>query len=192
MKKLLATMMLAVSILTLCACAKEETVPVLKEEDIRAVCELSTLECYYNNVAKIEKKASNWFQKDRKVWIEYEGIARIGVDMSEMTISVVGNTITMTMPKAKILSIKPNEKKLTEDSYVCSADGWLIKNPITVDDQKMAITKGQEEMTSAVQNNKGLFERAERRAKALIENYIKQMSERIGQEYTITWKAREA
>ena len=188
MKRLLATILFVVSIITLCACAEEEIVPVLKEEDIRAVCELATLECYYNNVAKIEKKASNIFQKDRKMWIEYEGVARIGIDMREMTISITGNTITMTMPKAKILSIKPNKEKLNEDSYVSSADGWLIKNPVTVEEQEDAIAKGQQEMETAVINNAGLFERAESRAKKLIENFIAQMGEIIGQEYTIIWK----
>lgn len=192
MKRVLAAIILIVSILTLCACAEEKAVPVLKEEDIRAVCELATLECYYNNVAKIEKKASNIFQKDRKMWIEYEGVARIGIDMSEMTITITGNTITMTIPKAKILSIKPNKEKLNEDSYVSSADGWLIKNPVTAEEQEEAITKGQEEMKAAVLNNAGLFERAERRAKKLIENFITQMGEIIDQEYTIIWKEQGA
>lgn len=192
MKRLLATILFIVSIFTLCACAEEEIVPVLKEEDIRAVCELATLECYYNNVAKIEKKASNIFQKDRKMWIEYEGVARIGIDLREMTISITGNTITMTMPKAKILSIKPNKEKLNEDSYVSSADGWLIKNPVTVEEQEEAIAKGQQEMETAVINNAGLFERAESRAKKLIENFIAQMGEIIGQEYTIIWKEQGA
>ena len=143
MKRPLAIVLLIASVFTLCACAENKTAPILKEEDIRAVCELATLECYYNNVAKIEKKASNIFQKDRKMWIEYEGVARIGIDMKEMEISVAGNTITMTMPQAKILSIKPNDEKLNEDSYVSSADGWLIKNPITAEEQEEAITKGQ-------------------------------------------------
>ena len=192
MKRLLAAILIIGSIFTLCACAEEETVPVLKEEDIRAVCELATLECYYNNVAKIEKKASNIFQKDRKMWIEYEGVARIGIDMSELTISISGNSITMTMPKAEILSIKPKEETLNEKSYVTSDDGWLIKNPITAEDQQKAITEGQKEMETALLNNTGLFERAEKRAKELIESFITQMSKTIGQEYTIVWKEQEA
>ena len=126
------------------------------------------------------------------MWIEYEGVARIGIDMREMTISITGNTITMTMPKAKILSIKPNKEKLNEDSYVSSADGWLIKNPVTVEEQEDAIAKGQQEMETAVINNAGLFERAESRAKKLIENFIAQMGEIIGQEYTIIWKEQGA
>lgn len=191
MKRLLAALLLIISIFMLCACSEDKAVPILKEEDIRAICELATLECFYNNVAKIEKEG-NWIQKDRKMWIEYEGIARIGIDMREMTISITDNTITMTMPRAKILSIKPNEKTLNDKSYVASADGWIIKNPITAEDQQQAITKGQEEMEASVINNTGLFERAESRAKKLIENFLAQMGKAIGQEYTIVWKEREA
>lgn len=126
------------------------------------------------------------------MWIEYEGVARIGIDMSELTISISGNSITMTMPKAEILSIKPNEETLNEKSYVTSDDGWLIKNPITAEDQQKAITEGQKEMETALLNNTGLFERAEKRAKELIESFITQMSKTIGQEYTIVWKEQEA
>ena len=101
MKRFIALILLIVSILALCSCTEESTTQVLKEEDIRAVCELATLECYYNNVAKIEKKATNIFQKDRKMWIEYEGIAKIGINLSELEIAIFGDTITMTMPKQR-------------------------------------------------------------------------------------------
>ena len=43
-------------------------------------------------------------------------------------------------------------------------------------------------MEDAVLNNAGLFERAEKRAKKLIENFITQMGKTIGQEYTIIWE----
>ena len=90
------------------------------------------------------------------------------------------------------MSLKPNEETLNDKSYVSSADGWLFKNPITAEDQQTAIKAGQEEMEMAIINNVGLFERAERRAKTLIENFIKQMGEKMGQEYTIIWKSRGA
>ena len=128
MKRVFAIALLAVLIITLSACGKEKTDPALKEEDIRAVCELATLECYYNNVAKIEKKAATIFQKDRKMWIEYEGVAKIGIDMSELDVSISGNTITMTIPKAKILSLKPNEETLNNKSYVSSAVMGFLNN----------------------------------------------------------------
>lgn len=87
-----------------------------------------------------------------------------------------------------ILSIKPLENTLTEDSYISSADGWLIKNKITTEDQQDAINKGQEEMENAVIENQALFRQAEERAKKLIENYINNLGEAVGKGYTIEWK----
>ena len=44
-----------------------------------------TLETYYHNVAEVEKEAgsgiTHWFEKDRKLWIEYTGIVKIGIDI---------------------------------------------------------------------------------------------------------------
>lgn len=192
MKRLIASVLLCISILPLCACVEEKTAPILKEEDIRAVCELATLKCFYNNVAKVVKEPDYWPQVSRKMWIEHEGVATIGIDMMELEVAISDNTITMTMPKAKILTIKPNEKTLNDQSYVASEDNWLFPNRITVEDQQAAIKTGQEEMKAAIINNSGLFERAERRAKTLIESFITQMGEKLGQEYTIIWKNREA
>lgn len=186
MKRLAAVILVAIVILSLCACGQKNE-EVLREEDIRAVCELATLKCYYNNVAQIDKEADNIFQKDRKMWIEYEGEAVIGIDMSKVSIKINGNTVSITMPNAEIQSLKPLAKTLTEDSYICSADGWLIKNKITTEDQESAIKKGQEEMEQAVLENQGLFKKVEDRAKELIENYITKLGEAIGKEYTIEW-----
>lgn len=186
MKRVIAAILLNVVVLGLCACSEKQDVP-LREEDIRAVCELATLKCYYNNVAQIDKKADNIFQKDRKMWIEYEGEVVIGIDMSNVIIKISGDTVNITMPAAEIQSIKPIAKTLTEDSYICSADGWLVKNKITTEDQNTAINKGQEEMKKAVLDNPGLFLKAEERAKELIENYITKLGEAAGKEYKIEW-----
>lgn len=186
MKKIIVMIVLVLCVSSLLACSPKND-ETLRVEDIRAVCELATLKCYYNNVAQIEKKADNIFQKDRKMWIEYEGEAVIGVDMAKVEIQISGNAVKITMPNAEILSIKPITKSLTEDSYICSADGWLVKNKITTEDQEKAINKGQEEMKNAVLGNQGLFLKAEERAKELIKNYITKLGEAIGKDYTIEW-----
>ena len=171
----------------LCACGRNKT-QTLEQEDIRAICELATVKCYYNNVAKYEKEADNIFQKDREMWIEYEGEATIGIDMSKVIMKIKGNTVQITLPDAEILSIKPVTETLTEDSYVISSDGWLIKNKITAEEQQEAINKGQEKMEQAVTENQDLFQRAEGEAKELIKNYITQIGKLTGIEYQIDWE----
>ncbi len=80
--------------------AKEKDMLVLAKEEVniaanepalsqvRSICELATLECYYHNVAKSTKTKGTGLahvgEKERKFWIEYTGVARIGIDMSDV------------------------------------------------------------------------------------------------------------
>lgn len=57
------------------------------------------------------------------------------------------------MPDADIQSIKPREETLTENSYISSADGWLVKNKITTEEQQAAISVGQVEMEQAIKKS---------------------------------------
>ena len=188
MKKWIAACLLGVMLIGLCGCKKDEP-PILQEEDIRAICELATVKSYYNNVAKVTKKADNIFEVDREMWIEYEGEAVIGVDMSKIKISISGQKVKIIMPAAELLDIKPLENTLNKDSYVVSKDKGWIKNKITTEDQQEAVATGQEKMKKAVMENKGLFIQAEDKAKELIENYIKNFGEVTGVEYKIVWQS---
>ena len=172
---------------SLSSCSKKNE-GELRVEDLHAICELATIKCYYNNVAQIEKKKNNIFQKDRKMWIEYEGEAIIGINLAKLEIEIGNESVNITMPEAEILSISPIKETLNENAYVASADGWLFKNKITTEDQEEAVSKGQLEMENAIKENPALFRKAENKAKELIENYIKNLSETIGKEYTINWK----
>lgn len=187
MKRIFSLLLIFVLVFCLSSCTKKSNAK-LEVEDIHAICELATIKCTYNNVAQIDKKKDNVFQKNRKMWIEYEGEATIGIDMSKLEINVVGDTVNIKMPKAEILSIHPVYDTINEKSYVTSADGAIIKNKITTEDQEEGIIKGQAEMENAIKNNTSLFIKAENQAKELIENYIKNLSDIIGKEYKINWK----
>lgn len=170
--------------------------PAAEEPDImqiRSICNLATLECYYHNVAKSIKEAgsgiSHWGEKDRKFWIEYTGSAKIGIDMSKVSMRIEGNNITISMPNAKLLSIDIEE--LTQDSYIISDDGWN-KNKITAEDQTAAINAAQAVMKKSVESNSALLLNAQNRAKNLIENYINKMGELSGVSYTIQWEYKDS
>ncbi len=187
MKHILSIFLLIVMTCSFCSCTNKETVE-LKEEEIRAVCELGTIKCFYNNVAEINKKADNIFQKDRKMWIEYEAEATLGVDMTKLKIDISGEKVTVTMPKVEILSIGIKEETFNKKSYVASEDGLFFKNKITTEEQSEAMTIGQKDTKEAVSKNASLFKKAEARAKELIENYIKKIGEINGVEYEIVYK----
>ena len=177
----------------LCACGKEEKQAKLPEiSTVQNICELSTLKCRYNNLAKSVKESGSgilhWGEKDRTFWIEYTGEVEIGVEMSKVGMKVKGEKVTITMPKAKILQTKIDDNTLNTDSFVMSEDSWFNKNEITTKDQQGAIKNAQEKMLKQVEQDEALFAQAEERAKRLIGNYVKEMGKAAGVEYEIVWK----
>jgi len=183
----IVSLIITVSIVLAGCNSKQVNVNEPDVAQIRAICNLATLECYYHNVAKSDKTADSWFQTDRKFWIEYTGIAKIGIDMSKVSMEIDGNNITVTIPEAELLDIDICEESLNEDSYIQSADGFIIKNKITADDQTAAIKDAQSKMAESVKSNNTLMINAQERAKDLIENYINRMGELSGIEYKINW-----
>lgn len=164
------------------SCSVEEK--TLSLDGVKRIGEFATIECYYHNVAKVTKEKNNIFQKDRKLWIEYEGVATIGVDMSLVTTEIKEDKIIITMPSAKLFDIDKEDKTF---KIIESGEG-IIKNKISAEEQEDAIEKAQAEMKRNILENESLFFEAEERAKNLIENYINKLSESIGKEYTIEWK----
>ena len=158
---------------------------------VRAICNLATLKTYYHNVAKIEKGKDWIFQKDRELWIEYTGIATIGIDMSMVEMKVEGNKVIVSLPKAKLLSIDIDEGKINEDSYFYSKDNLVFKNQITAEEQTQAINEAQTNMKNSVEENTQLLKMAQERAKALIEQYITQLGELSKTNYNIEWQYGE-
>ena len=170
------------------------TEPLIKPDlmQIRNICELATLQCCYNNVAKSTKEpgtgVSHWFETQRKFWIEYNGQVDIGIDLSKLKMDLSDEVITITIPKAQILNITVNPESYTEDSYVISADNAIFTNPITAEDQSAAINAATEQLRESFESNTSLMASAQDRAKKLIENYINQIGNATNIKYNIVWK----
>ncbi len=49
-----------------------------------------------------------WY-KDKKFWIEYGGIVKLGIDVSLVKIDIQDINVTITLPQAKVLSCKVDE-----------------------------------------------------------------------------------
>ncbi|MCR4716138.1 MAG: DUF4230 domain-containing protein [Lachnospiraceae bacterium] len=173
-------------------CGKKEIDPTISQSGIKAVGNLATMECYYNNVAVLEKESGKGFwhlgEKDRKAWAEYTGLVKIGIDMTKVDIKQNGTDITITIPAAEVLSISTVNNTLTEDSFIISDDSIFNKNPITYEDQSGMITKAQETMEEKAKSDEGILTKAQERAKLLIANYVNGIGEKKGVNYNITWK----
>ena len=198
MKKLILCVISVVMLLSLVAFSRFAGKPSFspEEKQIRNICELATLKCYYHNVADTSKTPgkvfTHWFEKDRKLWIEYTGYAKIGVDMSQVSMTVNDTDVTIEIPQAKVISVDVEESSLTKESYFLSDDGVLNKNEFTPEEQTEAIRDAQATMLEAAQSNTSLLVNAQDRAKELIETYIRQLAEAAGTEYQITWVEKSA
>ncbi|MBE5871526.1 MAG: DUF4230 domain-containing protein [Lachnospiraceae bacterium] len=177
--------------LTLCAaCAKEEEEPEVVIEpqttQMRAICELATMDCYYHNVAKFkEEDAAGWFlwKKDKQFWVEYSGVVSVGIDASLVNIAVSKDRVAITMPPAKILDCRVDKDSLSEESFI--VDGKSAK--VTAEDQTEAFKMAQENMEQTAADDSALLTNAQQRAQKLLEDYVKNLGNAIEKQYTIDW-----
>lgn len=181
----------AVSGCCLVGCSNEK-----KEADfsgINSVCELATLKCYYHNVAKAETEASGIFAKwlktgYKKIWTEYSGIIEYGIDISQVTVSEPdkNGVVTVTMPDAQVLNVDVDEDSL---GTPLTDTGFLTS--VTTEEKTTTLAGAQEAMEQQAKENTEMLSQAKARAKTLIEEYIKNVGESIGEEYTVEWKDAE-
>ena len=185
--------MLLVSVISICCLAgcSGET----KEADfsgINSVCELATLKCYYHNVAKAETEASGLFKKlgigYKKIWTEYSGIVELGIDVNKVSISKPDDkgVVKVTIPDAEILNVDLDEDSMSEP---LTDTGFMTK--ITKEEETAALAEAQNNMEETAQENTTLLAQAKERAKNLIEGYVKNVGEQIGEEYTVEWVEAE-
>lgn len=187
MKKIVAILLvLCISIFSLIGCSGEK-----KETDfsgINSVCELATLKCYYHNVAKDEEEAKGVFKGlgvgYKKIWTEYSGIVELGIDVSKVSVSEPNTkgVVKITIPDAEILAIDLDEESMSDP---LTDTGFMTK--ISKEEETAALAAAQENMKKTAQENSALLKQAKERAKSVIEGYVKNVGEQIGEEYTVEW-----
>ena len=185
--------MLLVGTVVLCltGCGKETQTADFS--GVTSVCELATLKCYYHNVAKAETEASGIFAKwlktgYKKIWTEYSGIIEYGIDISQVTVSEPdkNGVVTVTMPDAQVLNVDVDEDSL---GTPLTDTGFLTS--VTTEEKTTTLAGAQEAMEQQAKENTEMLSQAKARAKTLIEEYIKNVGESIGGEYTVEWKDAE-
>lgn len=177
---------LAVSGICLTGCADKKKEPDFS--GINSVCELATLKCYYHNVAKGETEASGlfkWFGTGyKKIWTEYSGIVELGIDVNKVSISSpnADGVVKVTIPNAEILNVD-----LDEDSMGTPLTDTGFMTEITKEEETAALAEAQDNMEETARQNGALLIQAKERAKNLIQGYVQNVGEQIGEEYTIEW-----
>ena len=189
MKKLMCILISAVLTLSLAACSDTEPAPVdmePKTSQMKAICELAVMDCYYHNVAKYEMKDAEgflWWTKDKNFWIEYSGVVTIGIDVSRVTVEVDGTKVTISIPAAEVLSCTVDSSSLTEDSYIVAKDSAAIE----AEDEIEAFSVAQADLEATASQDTALLASAQQQAQQLLEDYITNIGKATGKSYSIEW-----
>lgn len=189
MKKLMCILISAVLTLSLAACSNTEPAPVdmePKTSQMKAICELAVMDCYYHNVAKYEMKDAEgflWWTKDKNFWIEYSGVVTIGIDVSRVTVEVDGTKVTISIPAAEVLRYTVDSSSLTEDSYIVAKDSAAIE----AEDEIAAFSVAQADLEATASQDTALLASAQQQAQQLLEDYITNIGKATGKSYTIEW-----
>lgn len=189
MKKLMCILISAVLTLSLAACSNTEPAPVdmePKTSQMKAICELAVMDCYYHNVAKYELKDAEgflWWTKDKNFWIEYSGVVTLGVDVSRVTVEVDGTKVTISIPAAEVLSCTVDSSSLTEDSFIVAQDSAAIE----AEDEVYAFADAQAKLEETASQDTALLASAQQQAQQLLEDYITNIGKATGKSYSIEW-----
>lgn len=189
MKKIISILLVFMLAFSCMACAKttepkQEIVP--QASQMKAICELATMKCYYHNVAKYTRKDAAgilWWKKDRRFWIEYDGIVTMGIDASLVDIEVDNDTVTITIPPAKVLGFEVDETTLNEDSYIVDTKSAKVK----AEHQTEAFKQAQDHMKEEAEKDTLLLANAQQRAQKLLEDYVNNIGNCVGKTYNIKW-----
>ena len=189
MKKLTCILISAMLTLSLAACSDTEPAPVdmePKTSQMKAICELAVMDCYYHNVAKYELKDAEgflWWTKDKNFWIEYSGVVTIGIDVSRVTVEVDGTKVTISIPAAEVLRYTVDSNSLTEDSYIVAKDSAAIE----AEDEIEAFSVAQADLEATASQDTALLASAQQQAQQLLEDYITNIGKATGKSYSIEW-----
>ena len=180
MKRILSLLLIFVTIIFLSSCTEhvaEESSRIDIAPNVsrmKSICELAVIDCYYHNIAKSyepDVEGHLWWKKDRLFWIEYDAIAKYGIDVSNMGISIEGDLITVSIPQAKLLECTIDDPK--NFKYIVAEDSAKI----TAENERNAISKAQDELKEKASNDTMLILQAQQRAEDLLKEYIDSINE---------------
>ena len=186
MKKYLSVILIIMMCFSSVSCAKEIKNIAPETSQMKSICELAVMECYYHNVAKYKEENATGmllWKKDRHFWMEYAGVVTIGVDTSLMNIEVKDENVTITIPPAKVLGCKVDETTLTEDSFIVAKNSAKVE----AEHQTEAFKSAKDKLESEAKSNFTLLAAAQQRVQKLLEDYVTNIGNSVGKTYKIKW-----
>ena len=157
------------------------------EQQILSIGELATVEYNYRDVITMTDSHSigGWDipLTQKSFIIVVEGIIKIGIDATDISINAsdATKTITITIPKTKILS-----HEIDEDSVEVLEESSGLFNKVSIEDWKTMAVEKKQAMEDKVRGG-DLFTRAENDAVRLLQTLIESV---VPEDYTVTVKSR--
>lgn len=168
---------------------KEETIISSEtvESSIKEAKELTTLKYHYKNIASFEN--SQEFQgfklpfTTKRFLYTYSGVIHAGVDLDKAKVDVNNEdkTVSVTLPKSKILSHDIDEK-----SVMFYDEKNSIFNPLELEDYSN-FRKEEEAKVEKEAVDKGLLDEADEQSKKAVEDILN-INPEIAEHYTINVK----
>ena len=188
MKKIICFILVISMMFVIPACSKQEKEksPDMQPQttQMRSICELATMKCYYHTVAKYYEKdveGSLWWKKDRHFWVEYSGIVTLGIDASSLKMQINGNQVIITLPEAEVQDCKVDESSLTKDSFIVDKNSAKV----LAEHQTAAFKDAQSKLRESAQKDTALLASAQDRAKELLQNYVNAIGGLMNRNYTV-------
>ena len=186
MKKYLSVILIIMMCFSSVSCAKEIKNIAPETSQMKSICELAVMECYYHNVAKYKEENATGmllWKKDRHFWMEYAGVVTIGIDATQLSIEVEDENVTITIPPAKVLGCKVDETTLTEDSFIVAQNSAKVE----AEHQTEAFKSAKDKLESEAKSNFTLLAAAQQRVQKLLEDYVTNIGNSVGKTYKIKW-----
>ena len=186
MKKYLSVILIIMMCFSSMSCAKEIKNIAPETSQMKSICELAVMECYYHNVAKYKEENATGmllWKKDRHFWMEYAGVVTIGIDATQLSIEVEDENVTITIPPAKVLGCKVDETTLTEDSFIVAKNSAKVE----AEHQTEAFKSAKDKLESEAKSNFTLLAAAQQRVQKLLEDYVTNIGNSVGKTYKIKW-----
>ena len=120
----------------------------------------------------------------KKIWTEYSGIVELGIDVNRVSVSKPDSrgVVKIAIPDAEILNVDLDEASMGEP---LTDTGFFTK--ITKEEETAALAEAQKNMEETARSNSALLAQAKERAKNVIEGYVKNVGEQLGEKYTVEW-----
>ena len=132
--------------------------------------ELSTLEYRFTDSAQFKdsRQIKNWKipLTEKSFTLKWDGVIKVGINISDIKTTVKGDTITITIPTTQIFSYD-----IDEDSVELLDEKNNIFNPITIEDKLKFDKSTEKEMKERAIEN-GILEKAQQNAKSVIYEFL--------------------